>query len=224
VSRTCALPGCEEPVIRRPGETPSKFARRKCCCRSHGRQLRDDSYDTWPCTVCRKQHDHRNEQGKRRLTCSEACRLAARALASAKGGTIAGLGKTPLPPTPCWICGTLHTRYCGTGRAATCSKACAREALGRAARSRAKPTPVCATPGCESHVKDHGRRFCPSHNPNRYRKAPAPKGASVAIVATKPRESITSPEALDRPPGHLWRLRDEPPPEWRWSGGSVRRG
>lgn len=35
--RLCALPGCDEPVRRRPGERPYELARRICCCPDHGR-------------------------------------------------------------------------------------------------------------------------------------------------------------------------------------------
>ena len=37
--RLCALPGCDEPIVRRPGEKMYFFRDRKCCCRDHGAKL-----------------------------------------------------------------------------------------------------------------------------------------------------------------------------------------
>jgi hypothetical protein len=36
--RRCAWSGCDEPLVRRPGELPNEFDRRTCCCADHGRR------------------------------------------------------------------------------------------------------------------------------------------------------------------------------------------
>lgn len=36
--RRCAWSGCDEPLTRRPGELPYKFAKRECCNAEHGRR------------------------------------------------------------------------------------------------------------------------------------------------------------------------------------------
>lgn len=39
MTRLCALPGCDAPVVRRAGERPSDYRARATCCREHGRAL-----------------------------------------------------------------------------------------------------------------------------------------------------------------------------------------
>lgn len=39
MTRLCALPGCDEPMVPRDGELPSRFNARQCCCQEHARKL-----------------------------------------------------------------------------------------------------------------------------------------------------------------------------------------
>jgi hypothetical protein len=74
MTRTCALPGCDEQLRRHPGETPSKFAARRCCCPGHSYKLRGLSLADNP-NNGRKGADNVNFGGMKR---SEARRYLAR--------------------------------------------------------------------------------------------------------------------------------------------------
>ncbi len=122
---------------------------------------------------------------------------------------------------PCTHCGEQHSRRNGSyNRMRTCSEKCADAAV-KASRIP-KPLPTCAAPGCRNKVK--AKRYvtcCRACNAAYKRTLPKPPKTPKAPPAGKlplRREAITDPEALA--PGHLWRLRDEPAPVWRWCGGA----